>query len=156
MTNEIVVLDTTGELARCVLVSGPDFVATLASRPTGAGCAGSSGTTPTCPGTAPSWVGRGAGTPVGPDGAPGWWRAARTGGRAATADESAGASPVMAADGSLWFVSDRTGWWNLYRQAPGGEIEAQGPDRGRDRPAGSGCSASRSTPSWTTARVVFA
>jgi dipeptidyl aminopeptidase/acylaminoacyl peptidase len=31
--------------------------------------------------------------------------------------------PRWATDGSLWFVSDRTGWWNLYRQAPGGAIE---------------------------------
>jgi dipeptidyl aminopeptidase/acylaminoacyl peptidase len=27
-------------------------------------------------------------------------------------------------DGSLWFVSDRTDWWNLYRWSPGADIEA--------------------------------
>jgi dipeptidyl aminopeptidase/acylaminoacyl peptidase len=32
--------------------------------------------------------------------------------------------PRWAPDGSLWFVSDRTDWWNLYRWA-GGEVEAQ-------------------------------
>ena len=26
-------------------------------------------------------------------------------------------------DGSLWFVSDRTGWWNLYRRTPSGAVE---------------------------------
>ena len=26
-------------------------------------------------------------------------------------------------DGSLWFVSDRTGWWNLYRWTPGAGVE---------------------------------
>jgi len=31
--------------------------------------------------------------------------------------ESVG-QPRWAADGSLWFVSDRTGWWNLYRWVP--------------------------------------
>lgn len=32
--------------------------------------------------------------------------------------------PVWRPDGSLWFVSDRTDWWNLYRWAPGADIEA--------------------------------
>ncbi|MGH3928547.1 MAG: S9 family peptidase [Pseudonocardiaceae bacterium] len=30
--------------------------------------------------------------------------------------------PCWQPDGSLWFVSDRTGWWNLYRWTPDGEI----------------------------------
>ena len=29
------------------------------------------------------------------------------------------AEPLWTADGALWFLSDRTGWWNLYRLAPG-------------------------------------
>jgi dipeptidyl aminopeptidase/acylaminoacyl peptidase len=29
--------------------------------------------------------------------------------------------PTYGPDGSLWFVSDRTGWWNLYRRGPGGD-----------------------------------
>ena len=30
--------------------------------------------------------------------------------------------PRWGADGSLWFVSDRTDWWNLYRYTPGTDI----------------------------------
>lgn len=30
--------------------------------------------------------------------------------------------PVWRPDGSLWFLSDRTDWWNLYRWAPGADI----------------------------------
>jgi dipeptidyl aminopeptidase/acylaminoacyl peptidase len=30
--------------------------------------------------------------------------------------------PSWQPDGSLWFVSDRTGWWNLYRWTPGGGV----------------------------------
>jgi dipeptidyl aminopeptidase/acylaminoacyl peptidase len=31
--------------------------------------------------------------------------------------------PSWTAEGSLWFLSDRTGWWNLYRRPPGGDAE---------------------------------
>lgn len=31
--------------------------------------------------------------------------------------------PQWSPDGTLYFVSDRTGWWNLYRLAAGGEVE---------------------------------
>jgi dipeptidyl aminopeptidase/acylaminoacyl peptidase len=31
--------------------------------------------------------------------------------------------PVWQPDGSLWFLSDSTGWWNLYRWVPGADIE---------------------------------
>ena len=31
--------------------------------------------------------------------------------------------PRWQADGTLTFISDRTGWWNLYRSSPGGEVE---------------------------------
>jgi len=31
--------------------------------------------------------------------------------------------PRWASDGSLWFASDRTSWWNLYRWTPGGGVE---------------------------------
>jgi dipeptidyl aminopeptidase/acylaminoacyl peptidase len=30
--------------------------------------------------------------------------------------------PLFAPDGLLHFISDRTGWWNLYRQEPNGQI----------------------------------
>ena len=32
--------------------------------------------------------------------------------------------PRWRPDGSLWFLSDRTDWWNLYRWQPGRDIEA--------------------------------
>ena len=31
--------------------------------------------------------------------------------------------PEWAPDGTLYFLSDRTGWWNLHRLPPGGEVE---------------------------------
>jgi dipeptidyl aminopeptidase/acylaminoacyl peptidase len=33
--------------------------------------------------------------------------------------------PRWADDGSLWFVSDRNGWWNLYRRTPGPSDDRQ-------------------------------
>ncbi|WP_431879643.1 S9 family peptidase [Amycolatopsis sacchari] len=33
------------------------------------------------------------------------------------------AEPRWTPDGRLYFLSDRTGWWNLYRWSPGGEVE---------------------------------
>jgi dipeptidyl aminopeptidase/acylaminoacyl peptidase len=90
-----------------VLVSGPDFVSDL--RP-------------------------------GPDGSLAWlqwnhpdmpWDAAQLVVRTADGAETvvaggAGESvvqPVWDADGSLWFLSDRTNFWSLYRRAPGGEVQ---------------------------------
>jgi dipeptidyl aminopeptidase/acylaminoacyl peptidase len=35
--------------------------------------------------------------------------------------------PEWSRDGRLYFVSDRTGWWNLYRSARGGGVEAMCP-----------------------------
>jgi dipeptidyl aminopeptidase/acylaminoacyl peptidase len=31
--------------------------------------------------------------------------------------------PTWTPDGTLWFLSDRTGWWNLYRWSPGQGVE---------------------------------
>jgi dipeptidyl aminopeptidase/acylaminoacyl peptidase len=39
-------------------------------------------------------------------------------------EEESVAEPQWHEDGSLTFISDRTGWWNLYRWTPGGEVEA--------------------------------
>jgi dipeptidyl aminopeptidase/acylaminoacyl peptidase len=41
-----------------------------------------------------------------------------------TAEASASeAGPPTAETSALWFLSDRTGWWNLYRWVPGTDIE---------------------------------
>ena len=45
------------------------------------------------------------------------------------ADESI-VQPQWAPDGSLVFVSDRSGWWNLYRWTPNGEVTALAPMAG--------------------------
>ena len=80
-----------------------------AGAPTARRSAGWSGTTRTCRGTAPgSWS-------ASPDGSGAMLVA---GG----ADESV-FQPRWHDDGSLWFVSDRSGWWNLYRWTADGEVE---------------------------------
>ena len=90
---------------RCV-VDGPDFVSAPRWRPDGAAwSAGSSGTTRTCRGTAPSSWSTTAAT-----------RTVVAGG---DARESIG-QPEWAPDGSLWFCGTARGWWNLYRWTPDG------------------------------------
>ncbi len=37
--------------------------------------------------------------------------------------EEVGDRPQWRPDGSLTFISDRNGWWNLYRHSPHGEVE---------------------------------
>ena len=36
--------------------------------------------------------------------------------------------PLWSPDGTLWFASDRTGWWNLYAVAPGRESDGGTPE----------------------------
>ena len=38
-------------------------------------------------------------------------------------DDESVEQPCWHEDGSLWFISDRTGWWNLYRWTPSGGVE---------------------------------
>jgi dipeptidyl aminopeptidase/acylaminoacyl peptidase len=118
VVNEIVVLDTTGELAPRVLVSGPDFVSDPRFSVDGRRLAWLQWDHPDMPWdgtqlvvTELRWsdIGPGlqhpevvAGRPTGPGGVTG---------------ESV-SQPRWAPDGSLWFISDRTGWWNLYRWVP--------------------------------------
>ena len=52
---------------------------------------------------------------------------------------------------SLWFVGDRTGWWNLYRWTPADGREVDGRPRRGDRRSRSGCSGSAGSPSSPTA-----
>ena len=38
-------------------------------------------------------------------------------------DDESVQQPRWHPDGSLWFISDRTGWWNLYRWTAAGAVE---------------------------------
>ncbi|HLM65046.1 MAG TPA: prolyl oligopeptidase family serine peptidase [Acidimicrobiales bacterium] len=126
VVNEIVALDTSGALPPRVLVSGPDFVSDPRFSADGRRLAWLQWDHPDMPWdgsqlvvTDLRWsdIGPGlqhpevvAGRPTGPDGATG---------------ESV-SQPRWAPDGSLWFISDRTGWWNLYRWAPPAGYERLG------------------------------
>jgi dipeptidyl aminopeptidase/acylaminoacyl peptidase len=127
VVNEIVLLDTTGELEAAAVVSGPDFVSDPRFSPDGARLCWLQWNHPDMP-----WDGTElcVATLEGADeglrlldrdvvaGRPHW---AGDGG----ADGESVSQPRWHADGSLWFISDRTGWWNLYRREPSGEVEAR-------------------------------
>jgi len=126
VVNEIVVLDTTGELPPRPLVTGPDFVSDPRISPDGARLCWLQWSHPDMPwdgtelcvadlhdgGVGPALAHPEvvAGRPhLGPGG---------------HGDGESVFQPRWAPDGSLWFVSDRTDWWNLYRWS-GGEVEPQ-------------------------------
>jgi len=98
-------LDAPGDDAGDVLASGDDFYASPRLSPDGRLLAWLSWRHPNMPwdGTR-LWV-----APVGEDGALGEPL------RVAGSDDESVFEPQWAADGALHFVSDRTGWWNLYR-----------------------------------------
>jgi dipeptidyl aminopeptidase/acylaminoacyl peptidase len=122
VVNEVVVLDTTGELAPRGLVSGPDFVSDPRISPDGARVSWLQWSHPDMP-----WDGSELCvadlriTDVGPalahprvvagrpDAAPG-----------GTGDGESVSGPRWAEDGSLWFACDRSDWSNLYRWVPPG------------------------------------
>ncbi len=123
--NEIVMLDTTRDVEPAAVVSGPDFVADPRFSPDGTRLCWLQWHHPDMP-----WDGtelcvatleatddrpRLVGAEV-VAGRPHW---AGDGG----ADGESVSEPRWHADGSLWFISDRTGWWNLYRRAPSGAVE---------------------------------
>jgi dipeptidyl aminopeptidase/acylaminoacyl peptidase len=128
VVNELVVLDGSGELEPRVLVSGPDFVSNPRLSPDGARMCWLQWSHPDMPwdGTelmvaSVEWTATGPqlDSPVvvagRPHRAPG-----------GTGDGESVFQPRWHLDGSLWFVSDRTGWGNLYRWVPdeaGGEVE---------------------------------
>jgi dipeptidyl aminopeptidase/acylaminoacyl peptidase len=120
VVNEIVVLDTTGAHAPRVLVTGPDFVSDPRFAPDGERVCWLQWSHPDMPWDGTElcvadlrWsdIGPGLHDPRVVAGAP----------DAAPGGHGAGESvtePRWAPDGSLWFVSDRTDWWNLYRWTP--------------------------------------
>jgi len=128
VVNELVVVDGNGELEPRALVSGPDFVSNSRLSPDGARLCWLRWSHPDMPwdGTelmvaSVEWTATGPqlDSPVAVAGRP--HRA--PGG---TGDGESVFQPRWHPDGSLWFVSDRTGWGNLYRWVPdeaGGEVE---------------------------------
>jgi dipeptidyl aminopeptidase/acylaminoacyl peptidase len=139
--NELVVVDLLGEVEPRVLVTGPDFVSDPRFSPDGRRLCWLQWQHPDMPwdGTElvvadlrHSGVGPGIGSPrvvAGrPNGGVTTRRVEQGDGSAwqVTATTGAGGEsvfqPAWAADGSLWFVSDRTGWWNLYRWSPDADL----------------------------------
>lgn len=111
-TNSIVslTLGTPGTFGTSVLVQGADFYSDPIVSPDGASLAWLQWNHPNMP-----WDG----TEL--------WTAAFTGdGRLGARQKVAGGvdesifQPEWSPDGTLYFVSDRTGWWNLYRSRAGG------------------------------------
>jgi dipeptidyl aminopeptidase/acylaminoacyl peptidase len=95
-----------GELE--VVVHGPDFVAGPRWRPDGGALCWLEWDHPDMPWDSTRlMVGSGSGDAVLVAGGPG---------------ESV-LQPRWHQDGALWFISDRTGWWNVYRWTVGGDVE---------------------------------
>ena len=118
--NELVVVDTTGEIPPRVLVTGPDFVSNPRISPDGTQLCWLQWQHPDMPwdgtelvvaGLRWSEVGPGISHPEVVAGAP----------TASGAGESV-FQPRWHDDGGLWFVSDRNGWWNLYRWSAPDEV----------------------------------
>lgn len=111
--NELVSVPLDGSRPPEVLVSGPDFVASPRLSPDGSHLAWLSWDHPNMP-----W-----------DGTWLWTAELDAAGRPAGAQRAAGGlsesvfQPEWSPRGLLYFVSDRAGWWNLYRLSPYGRAE---------------------------------
>ncbi len=112
--NTIAAVPLAGGGAESVLIEGSDFYSTPRLSPDGTRLAWLSWDHPNLPWDGTElWVGA-----VAPDGAIGR-RVLVAGGRAESIFQ-----PGWSPDGRLYFVSDRSGWWNLYRwQEPGGQVQ---------------------------------
>lgn len=108
VVNEIVRLDANALSEPEVLAGGSDFVAAPRLSPDGATLAWLRWNHPSMPWDATELVVRDLGTGE---------ELVIAGGP----DESV-LEPRWDAEGALWFLSDRTDWWNLYRYAPGTDI----------------------------------
>lgn len=108
--NEIVRLDAGALSQPEVLVTGPDFVAAPRFGPDGTTLAWVQWNHPSMPWDATELLVRDLGNGE---------QTVVAGGPGESVSE-----PRWHPDGSLWFVSDRTDWWNLYRWTPGSDIEA--------------------------------
>ena len=108
--NEIVRLDAHRPSEAEVLVSGPDFVAAPRLHPNGVTLAWLQWNHPSMPWDDVQLRTRNliTGEEIVVAGGPG---------------ESV-SEPRWHHDGTLWFLSDRTDWWNLYRWRPGSDIES--------------------------------
>src|SRR6185312_2731328 len=108
--NEVVILDADGPSEPHVLVAGPDFVAAPRLSADGGTLAWLQWNHPDMPWDAAQLVVRdlASGEETVVAGGPG---------------ESV-TEPRFRPDGSLWFLSDRSDWWNLYRWEPGSDIAA--------------------------------
>ncbi|WP_193045369.1 alpha/beta hydrolase family protein [Mycolicibacterium baixiangningiae] len=119
VVNEIVMLDATGRLAPRVLVSGPDFVSDPRISSDGGRLCWLQWSHPDMP-----WDGTELcvadlrATETGPLlGHPTVVAGRPDAGPGGTGAGESVSEPRWADDGSLWFVSDRSDWWNLYRWA---------------------------------------
>jgi len=115
--NQIVDVPLDGERDPRVLVTGPDFVAAPRVAPDGSRLAWLEWDHPQMPWDAT----RLRVAPIGTDGSLGESALAAGG-----PDESI-AQPEWSTDGTLHFVSDRSGWWNLYRLVDGPRLEPLAP-----------------------------
>jgi dipeptidyl aminopeptidase/acylaminoacyl peptidase len=106
--NEVVRLAAHRPSTAEVLVTGPDFVAAPRLSPDGATLAWVQWDHPSMPWDSTELVVRDLAT--GED-------TVVAGGRGESVSE-----PRWHPDGSLWFISDRSEWWNLYRWTPGQDI----------------------------------
>jgi dipeptidyl aminopeptidase/acylaminoacyl peptidase len=114
--NAIVAIDTDGNHEPRVLLSGQDFYASPRLSPDGRRLAWLSWNHPDMPWDGTElWL-----ADLGPDGLP-----ANPRGVAGSREESV-FQPQFAPDGTLYFVSDRNNWWNLYRLRQG-SVEALAP-----------------------------
>ncbi len=110
VVHEVVRVERNG--TSTVLVAGPDFVSDPRLSPDGTWLAWLQWQHPDMPWDAAELVVRG------PDGS----ETVVAGGRSGAQPESV-VQPTWGADGTLWFLADRTDVWSLYRWRPGGEPE---------------------------------